>query len=108
MNRQVLKEIVTDCDECADGDFCPIIIREAIFQKGGSVDVTIYFEANSYEIEERGPRTVKVTFTYDGVTRYTQNPLTLAWEIDKVLGNKGNDLKNPIVNVAELCDLIFD
>lgn len=108
MNRHVLKEIVADCDACSDGEFCPVILREAVIQKNGSVDTTIYFEASSYDLKERGPRTVKVTFTYDGVIRYTQNPDTLAWEIEKVLGNKGKDLNSPLVDVAELCDFIFD
>ncbi len=109
MNRFVLKEITTDCEECSDGDFCPITIRETILQGGGgAASITFYFEATSYELSERGPRTVKVTFDRDSVTRYTLNPRTMLWEIDKVLGNKGDDPKNPVVDIAELCELIFD
>ena len=111
MLKKVLTEIAKEVEDCTDGDFCPIKVVPATIQIGGSESVTIYFDTGSMRWDKQRGRWeanfYKITINYKGITRFRLNINTQEWEIDHICSNEGT-IKNPLADVAEIADNMFD
>ena len=110
MLRKMIEETTEAIRESTEDGICTtrVVNAQIVSNRGDGIHIYRDPTTSSLVRGEWEEDHLKVVLSYEGAKLFRLDMKTQEWVEKRSLENKGSDPQNPLIDLAEVCDFLFD